>query len=316
MAQPPPTRVPAPPTKAPPAKPAGKPVMPPAPKAPASSGPAAVPAKAFTIGKVSSNGHGEKIILYGMSGIGKSSLAAGAPDAVFIDLDHGIKNITHPVTGEPLSVIEGVETFEDTRSALQQPGLFRNAGFKTVVIDNITKVEELSDAYLFANYKKDGKAVNSIEEYGWGKGYRHSLEVMRLFLQDCDRLAAAGLNVVLLAQESAAVMSNAGGLDWLEAGPKVFHNKQTSTRLEVQEWAGHVLRIGYQETNVAGAVNATKGKIVSASTGRVIFAEPQRHFFAKSRVLANGAKLPPVVSYDSPQDMSLWTFMFPEGDPA
>jgi hypothetical protein len=231
-----------------------------------------------------------------------------SPDPVFIAVDDGARKIRDKA-GNVLQAITGIEDFYDVRAAIAQNGLLKKG--QTLVVDTVTKVEHLSEAFMFATYKDDrGQTVKTIEGYGFGKGYRYALEAMRLFLQDCDALVRRGVNVVLLAQESAATMPNAAGLDYLQAGPKLHHTKQYSSRLEVCEWADHVFRIGYRETAVAaeGARPqvATKGKVVSTDITRVIFSRAARHYFAKSRTLKEA-----VISFENEQDDSLWQFIFP-----
>ena len=84
-----------------------------------------------------------------MSGIGKTTLGALAPKPVFIGLDDGGRKIRHPETGEPISVVEGVKTFDDFRSAIAQKNLF--ADYETVIIDTGTMLETLATDWTVAN---------------------------------------------------------------------------------------------------------------------------------------------------------------------
>lgn len=282
------------------------PKLPSRPAPPASNKPAPRTASSFEIKDWSGEGEGEKIVIYAASGMGKTTLAGMAPDPVFVGLDDGARRIRDPRNGAVLKAVMGIRDFRDLRDCFQQPKIFE--GHKTVVLDTITKAEELSEPYLFENYKHEkGHTVKSIEGYGFGKGYRHSLEVMRLLLQDCEGLVRAGFNVILLAQENAITVANAEGMDYLQDGPKLHHNKQYSNRLELCEWADHVLRIGYQEVRVAGEVGAAKGKMVSTDTTRVIHTAASRHFFAKSRTLTE-----PVIAFAEAKDDSLWRWMMPK----
>lgn len=265
-------------------------------------------ARAFSIKPWGGDGEGEKIVIYGESGMGKSTLALLAPGAVFIGVDDGARKLRHPTTGQPVNAVMGIENFYDYLDAIAADGLFD--GVQTVVIDTITMLEELSESYMFDTIKAEkGRSVTSIEGYGYGKGYRHALEVMTKILQDLEvRFVRKGINVILLAQESTATMANAEGLDFLVAGPKLHHSKQHSSRLKLQEWADHVLRISFAQTLVSGNDGATKGKVVGNNTDRVVNTAISRHYFAKSRTLTE-----PVISFASPADDSLWQFMFPGG---
>lgn len=307
--KPPPVKPPSPPG---PPKPAGRPAAPP-PTAAAPKAPTRAP-KTFAISEYSGAGEGEKVIIYAGSGMGKTTLASMAPKPVFLPLDDGSRKIRDPRDGSVLRAVTGLASAQDVRDALHQANLFDDA--ESIVIDTGTVLEAWADQLIFDNYTVDGKRVSNIEAFGFGKGYRHALEVYRLFLQDLDVHLRRGKNVILLCQENAVAMANAEGLDFIQAGPKLYHNKQCSTRLEVCEWADHVLRIGYSETNVvATGPKSNKGKIVGNNTTRVIFSEGARHFAAKSRPI-NGVRLPPVISFNPdengvPNDDSLWQFMFP-----
>lgn len=274
--------------------------------------------KTFAIQQWTGQGEGEKIILVGASGLGKTTLASMLPGPVFIGLDDGGRKIKNPKTGEPVNAVAGITDFQDLLDVLNNPGLFLAGRPKadrdvTVVIDTATKAEELAEPYIFANVKTDkGATVRNLEGYGWGKGYKHSQDTMRLILQACDGLIRKGINVCLLCQEKAVPISNAEGLDFLQAGPKLHHTNQFSTRLDFQEWADHVFRIGYHETEVAGAEGAKVGKITSSNTTRVVYTSGARHFFAKSRPILSGETMPAVVSFENQADDSAWQFLFKE----
>jgi len=297
MSKPPPMK-----TTAPPPPSGGIPRVPPAPTTPR----AAVRApKTFAVVDASGHGEGEKVVIYGPSGVGKTTLAAMAPDPVFVSPDDGARKIRDPRTGAILKMVGGVRDFDDLRDVMNQHTLFDKGG--SMVLDTITKAEEWMEPFIFANYKSDkGATVKTLEGYGWGKGYRHALEVTRLFLQDIEGLMRKGVNVILLAQENAVTMPNPEGLDFLQAGPKMHHTKQYSSRQELCEWADHVLRVGYHENQVVGADGATRGKLATSSTTRVVYTGEARHFFAKSRTLTE-----PVISFAEAKDDSLWRWMFP-----
>jgi hypothetical protein len=232
-----------------------------------------------------------------------------APNAVLIGLDDGGRKIANPKTGKPANAILGIETFEDLRDALHQKNLVPEKG--TIVLDTVTKVETLIEPYLFATAKTEkGGTATSLESYGWGKGYRHQLETLRLVLTDLDALIRSGRNVILLAQLAQARIANAEGTDYLEDGPKLYHSSQASDRTEVCEWADHVFRIGYQDFSVVKEnAGAKAGKVQGTGRTRCVFTDGPLHFVAKSRPIA-GYRIPEVISFDSPADDTLWEFCF------
>lgn len=304
--KPPPPKVfaPAPAVKPPPA---GRPSVPSsAPKAPART------PKTFTVQPWAGENEGEKIILYSKSGRGKTTLASMAPKPVFVGFDDGARKIRHPLTGEPIMAIPACQAFQDLLDVLAQPKLFDP--FETFVLDTGTKAEELAEPYCFANIMKEkGGAVKNLEGYGYGKGYKHLQDVMRMLQPGLDGLIRRGKNVIILCQEKDVVISNAEGADYLEAGPKLQHTKEYSTKQDFQEWADHVFRIDFLDTTVKAEEGAKTGKVVGTDTTRVIQIDAARHYFAKSRTLkVDGGR----VSFESPTDDSLWTLMFPAKEPA
>lgn len=292
----------------PPSKPPSKPAAPP--KAPASAKPASAAAhkpKTFSISTWTDTNEGEKILMYAKSGTGKTTLASMAPNAIFIGLDDGGRKIRHPKTGEPIKVIQGIESFQDVRDALHQLDLFPEGS--TVVTDTATKLEELMEPYIFANYKQNGQTVTSMRKYGWD-GPAHVLETLRLFLTDLDALVRRGVNVVLLCQQSQIRVANAEGSDYLEDGPKLAHNNQYSSRAEVCEWADHVFRLGYLDfTVVKDDAKSKAGKVLAGDATRAVFTGGAQHFIAKSRPI-DGYRIPATIPFANEQDDSLWQFVF------
>jgi hypothetical protein len=263
-------------------------------------------------------GEGLRIVVYGPSGGGKTTLASLLQEhvdgrVILIGLDDGGRKIRNPKTGAPLMHVPGVETFEDVRDALQQPDLFM-AG-DVCVIDTVTKLESVSEDYVLRTVKTEkGARVESIEGYGYGKGYKHLLDSLRLVLTDLDALVRRGVHVLLLAQEQSATIANAEGLDFLQDGPKLWHSKQYSSRLEIVEWADHVFRVAYHGTTIVPEVTGgkqapRKGKIKGDSQ-RAIYTTGAPHFAAKCKPPI----VDPVVSFESPEDDTIWDLLFTEDE--
>ena len=301
---PPPTR-PAPSAVTPTAT-TGKPSLPPQPKPP-SAAPARQPAKTFSVVTQSSKNEGLRVLIYGNSGMGKTTLGNLFPDPVFLALDDGSKHLG-------AKAITGVETYQDTRDAIAQAiNLIPAKG--SLVIDTITKLEALIEPHILATVKTEkGSTPTSLLQYGWGGGYRHMLEHMRLILADLDNLIRSGRNVVILAQEAAARIANLEGADYLQSGPQLYSSANANLRSEVCAWCDHVIRVGYPDIVVVkDNVQNRTGK-VSGSTVRSLFTAAPLHFIAKSRPV-DGKQLPEVISFESPTDNSLIQMLFHGGIP-
>lgn len=269
------------------------------------SGPPKLPKKGstrFKIVKWTGENEGEKGIVYGISGIGKTSLCALLPGAVFIGADDGGRKIRHPITDEPLNYIPGINNFADVRAAITQPGLFKPG--QTAVIDTITEVERWALPHLFQTVAKNqsGNVVKNIEDYGYHKGYRRWHDMMRLILSDCDQLIRQGVNVFMIAQSTICKHVQAGSDDFVKEGPELHHDKNVSTMNQFISWADHVLRIA----NCSVTVDK-KGK-ASGTTERAVYVHPEPHFHAKSRTIP--ADPYAVVSFENKTDDSIWKVLF------
>lgn len=257
-----------------------------------------VPAKNFTIKHCGLSTRGKRILLYGDTGVGKSSLALLAPTPVFIPLDRGAYELVHPGTGSSPEMIEGVETFVDVRSVLCQRDIYANN--ESVVVDTITIMQDLAEAYVVETVKTDkGASVKNLLGYGYNKGYKHLYNVMKLILQDADSLVESGKNVILIAQSINNNVSNPGGEDFLRHGPRLHIDKSWDIQALYTEWADHIVRIAYHD-NVVG-----KDKKVLGTTERAAFLQPEPHFIAKSRTVQE-----PVVSFADKADDTVWEFIF------
>lgn len=275
-------------------------------KPPAAS---ARPVKTFSVVEWSGEGEGKKIILYGPNGMGKTTLAAMAPDAVFIGLDDGGRETRHPKTGAKLRAIPGVESFYDLRDALHQTTMFPRGS--TLILDTVTRAEELIKQFVLATVKKEGKGerADSLEDYGYGKGFSHLTDASRLLLGDLDPLVRSGVNVILLAQQTQATVSNLEGIDYSQDGPALTSQPKSgmNVRTEFCSWSDHIFRLGYADPSVKKAnERAAKGK-ASGTTDRYVFTEPQIHFVAKNRM--NGT-LPAIMPFATRDDDSIWRAVF------
>ena len=242
--------------------------------------PPTIPLSRVTFGKIKS-ATGHRVILFGPGGIGKTTLAAGAPGPVaFIDLDESLPRLNGTLEASGLNLnicpVDGVDSWADMRSVLQSDGWEE---IKTIVIDTGTKAEELAIAYTLATVKTEkGTTPRSIEEYGYGKGYQHVYETFLTLLPDLDRHSREGRNVIIICHDCTNPVPNPSGEDWLRYEPRLqsSNSGKSSIRLRAREWADHVLFMGYD-------VSVDKNGKGSGSGTRTIYTSELPHCMAKSR---------------------------------
>ncbi|GAF72589.1 unnamed protein product [marine sediment metagenome] len=266
------------------------------------------PAKKFKVESWETTGQGKRIIVYGDTGIGKSSLAQLAPKPVWLGLDDGAGELRHPTTGEKPKRIPGIETFADVRAALQDVSLFDP--HETIVTDHTTLLQDWAESHVVATIPTEkGTKVKNLIGYGYNKGYKHLYNVMKGPLQDCDELIRRGKNVILIAQAGLHNVPNPGGEDYLRAGLRLHVDKTWNIEALYCEWADYVLRVDYYNAFV-------KDKRVSGSTDRAVFVQPELHFRAKTRTpwYDEDGSLISVLSFETLADDTVWTYIFNEKD--
>jgi hypothetical protein len=218
-----------------------------------------------------------KILLFGCGGIGKSELASLLSmvgiDPLFIDLESGTKFLD-VVRTEP-------QYWDELRSVLHDKIALEPFG--AVVIDSLTKAEELALAWTLANVKHEkGHAVNSIEGYGYGKGQVHLYETMMLLLGDLDAVARSGRHVVMICHDCVTEVPNPVGENYIRWEPRLASpaSGKNSIRHRVKEFSDHALFIGYD-------VAVDKEGKAQGVGSRAIYCQERPAYMAKSRTLSD-----------------------------
>lgn len=130
-----------------------------------------------------------RLMIYGQEGVGKSTLGATAPDAIFVQTEDGLGEIDcrkFPLAQNLGDVLAALTALRD-----------EDHEFRTVVIDSLDWLERL----IFDEVCKEF-GVRSIEKAdgGFGKGYVDALVHWRKVLSLLDELRnKRGMMVILLA---------------------------------------------------------------------------------------------------------------------
>ena len=271
-----------------PPPPAARKAPPPAARAPQQ--PETLSASRFAISRGKIKG-AQRIMLYGPGGIGKTSLAALAPNPVFIDLEDGSKDLD-------VARVEWGETWADFRACLQSSAL---DSYQSIVIDSVTKAESLAIAHTLATvlHPDKGYRVDSIEGYGFGKGLQFVFETFTRVLPDLDRHIRAGRNIILIAHDCVNDVPNPNGEDFIRYEPHLQSPKsgKSSIREAVFQWVDHALFMGYD------VVVGKDGKGKGGGTRTIWSAELPSHR-AKSRSMAES------IPYETADDGTIWQMIF------
>ena len=205
----------------------------------------------------------QKLVLYGVEGIGKTSLAAQTPDPLFIDTEGGTAHLDVRRLQKPQSWQELVSLINEVAAT---PGVC-----ETLVIDTADWAEQMAIDHICQKYKQPG-----LESFGYGKGYTFLAEEFSRMLAACDEVIRSGKNVVITAharQRRVELPDETGGFDvW---GLKL--SKQCAPLLK--EWPDALLFINYKTYVVATDTNSHKAQ----GGKRVIYTSHSPVWDAKNR---------------------------------
>ncbi|MFB8467233.1 ATP-binding protein [Enterococcus thailandicus] len=210
----------------------------------------------------------QKVVIYGPEGIGKTSLAAQFPEALFIDTEGSTSNMDVARMDKPSSWTMLLNQVEFVKQSMP---------CKTLIIDTIDWAERMAIEHICQVAQK-----NSIEDFGYGTGYVKLEEEIGRFLNKLQDLIDLGINIVLTAHAQIRKFEQPdelGAYDRYEL--KLGKKTSTKTSALVKEWADMVLFCNYKTLAVA---TDDRGKKFKAQGGkRVVYTTHHPAWDAKNR---------------------------------
>lgn len=220
-----------------------------------------------------------RVLIYGVEGVGKSSFAADAPSPIFIGTENGTSELDVARFPEP-------QNWHEVREALLELTTTRH-DYQTLAIDTLDWLEPFCWAHVCAGKKdKAGRAIQSIEDFGYGKGYVAALDAWRVLLTDLERLRTERqMAVILIAHSEIKSFKNPAGDDYDRYQMKL-HAKAGGL---LREWCDAVLFAQFETFT-----RETNGRVKGVSDGaRVVYTERTAAWDAKNRY-----DLPPKLPLD------------------
>lgn len=206
----------------------------------------------------------QKVVIYGAEGIGKTTFASRFPDPLFIDTEGGTAHIDVRRIEKPTSWEELISIIEEVASTAGVCG--------SLVIDTADWAEQICIADTCAKYKKAG-----IEEFGYGKGYTYVAEEFSNLLIACNKVIAAGINVVITAHAKMRKFEQPDEMGAYDRWEMKL-SKQVAPLLK--EWCDMLLFCNYKTFVVSAESSGTK----KAQGGkRVVYTSHHPCWDAKNR---------------------------------
>jgi hypothetical protein len=222
-----------------------------------------------------------RIVIYGTEGIGKSTWASHAASVIWLPVEEGANALD-------VQRFPKVTTWGDLVTAIDTLTNDEHS-FKTLVIDTLDALEPIVWARTVATRLNGDKRVNSIEDYGFAKGYIYALDYWGEVLQRLDTLRdKRGLDIILVAHAALVTIKSPDTEDWQRYDLKL-HQKASA---KVREWADHCLFA----TNQLGMSKLNQRMKVTSMGERVLHTVSAAGWAAKTRSNAP-AELP--LSYEA-----------------
>jgi hypothetical protein len=212
----------------------------------------------------------QKIIVYGIPGIGKTTFAATFPKPILIRFEDGAAAQDIPTFPSVL------RTMEDLHKAVN--ALKGRHEYKTLIIDSLDWMEPV--VWEYTGKKNNNGAPKSIENFGYGKGYVYADEVWRNIQKELEDLRVKKqMNIIAIAH-AVPVTVDLPDLEPYQRYGMKLHKRGAALWME---WSDMALFINYKAHVIKDADNRqAKGKAVGTGA-RVIFTQERPAYQAKSR---------------------------------
>lgn len=215
----------------------------------------------------------QKVVLYGVEGIGKSTFAAQFPNPLFIDTEDSTLHMNVKRFDKPTSWQMLLQQIEFVK---------QNKPCQTLVIDTIDWAEEICKRHLMA-----ANGWSAIDSEGYGKKYVALAKEIGELLNKLSEVIDVGINVVLTAH---AWLRKKEEPDEMGAYDRYELKLEKKTAPIVKEWADMVLFANYKTTIITDSKTESK----KATGGqRMMFTTHRPTWDAKNRV-----GLPDEVTFD------------------
>lgn len=203
----------------------------------------------------------QRVVLYGVESVGKSTFAAQFPKPLFLDIEGGTAHLDVDRVA--------VDSWKQLNECVTAIG---STDYQSVVIDSADWAERLCVEDLLASSKKQ-----SIEDFGYGKGWVMVAEKISRFLGTLDRMIDAGKNVVVIAHSKVQRVEPP---DLLAAYDRYELKLSKQSSPLIKEWADELWFFRFKVKAIAQENGRSKG---IGGKERVIYTTHSAAYDAKTR---------------------------------
>ena len=208
-----------------------------------------------------------RILIYGLPGVGKSTLGSTVQNGIFMDLENGIP-------GRAIPRFTGMTDYNAVMLAMKEL-LVDDHSYKELVIDSLSRLELLGHSQISTQ-----EGVESIGLIPFGKGYAQADSIFEDFRKTCDTLREQrGMPIIVVAHAEAVTVDDPMTGPFTRMQPQM-HKRSLAKFIE---WFD---LIGYMSVDriIDKKSSGNREIITSKTTGaRVLITEDDGSALAKCR---------------------------------
>lgn len=238
----------------------------------------------MTIVKGKTKPRGLRVVIYGVHGIGKTTLAAKLPGALFLDFEDG----THGLEVDKVASADLPKSYDGMKGLVAE--LKRDhQGYERLVIDTADKFEQ----NLATELAKEKKVEDIFAVNDYGRTIAVHKSGMASVLDALTELVKSGMDVVILAHETSRKVEPLENRE--NTGTYDHHELKLSKTVSpvFMEWADVVIFCAYKTFLVSGEKKGDKSHVEGGK--RWCFCAYSNDWDAKTRT---GIDLPEDCSLD------------------
>lgn len=221
-----------------------------------------------------------RILVYSGEGMGKSTFAAGAPNPIFLPTEKGLTGLMN------------VKRFPIIKSYSEMMGRIQELAEKkhdrqTAVIDSLDWFEPMVWEQVMKTfpYTEKGKKIESIEDYGYGRGYAEAIPFWKDYLDALDFLREErGMTIIQICHSQVSKFEDPLQDTYDKYTIKLQDSKKVSAAGKLLEYSDMVLFIKDSiglKTSKEG-FNRERKRAVGEGD-RFLYTEQRPGFSAKNR---------------------------------
>jgi hypothetical protein len=203
----------------------------------------------------------QRVVIYGVESVGKSTFAAQFPQPLFLDVEGG----TAHLDTDRAEIKSAVELDEALKAC-------KASDYKTIIVDSADWAERLVLEHMLLTDKK-----KSVEDYGYGKGFIMLAEKFSRLLSVADQLITAGKNVVFIAHSKVQRVEPP---DMLSAYDRYELKLTKQSAPLLKEWADELWFFKFKTKTVESESGRSKG---IGGKERIILTTHSAAYDAKTR---------------------------------